>query len=106
MLDKIIVHGDDRSAALAKMTDALDLTEVWGVETNLAYLSQILRGDAFRSCTATTATLKDFSFRSRSIEVLAPGAQSSLQDWPGRLGYWDVGIPPSGPMDERSHRLV
>src|SRR5205085_3241473 len=21
------------------------------------------------------------------------------QDYPGRLGYWDVGIPPSGPMD-------
>jgi urea carboxylase len=106
MLAKIIVHGRDRRDALAKMTNALDETSVWGVETNLAYLSQILRGDGFRSGTATTATLKDVAFRSRSLEVLAPGAQSSLQDFPGRLGYWDVGIPPSGPMDERSHRIV
>jgi len=22
-----------------------------------------------------------------------------IQDYPGRLGYWDVGVPPSGPMD-------
>ena len=38
------------------------------------------------------------------VEVLAPGAQSSLQELPGRLGLWHVGVPPSGPMDERSFR--
>jgi len=31
--------------------------------------------------------------------------QSSLQDWPGRLGYWAIGVPPSGPMDALSMRL-
>ena len=29
-----------------------------------------------------------------------------MQDWPGRIGYWDVGVPPSGPMDARSLRLA
>ncbi len=29
----------------------------------------------------------------------------TVQDWPGRLGYWAVGVPPSGPMDDRSFRL-
>ena len=106
MLVKIIAHGGDRDAALSRLADALDQTSVWGVETNLGYLQQILRCEAFGSGVATTATLGDFAFRPRSVEVLAPGAQSSLQDCPGRLGYWDVGIPPSGPMDERSHRLV
>jgi urea carboxylase len=106
MLAKIIAHGGDRGEALSRLTNALDQTSVWGIETNLAYLSQILRGEAFHSGNSITATLKDFDFRSRTIEVLAPGAQSSLQDLPGRLGYWDVGIPPSGPMDERSHRIV
>ncbi len=29
-----------------------------------------------------------------------------MQDWPGRLGYWNVGVPPSGPMDDRHFRLA
>ena len=32
--------------------------------------------------------------------------QSSIQDWPGRTGYWDVGVPPSGPMDALALRLA
>ena len=28
-----------------------------------------------------------------------------MQDFPGRLGYWAVGVPPSGPMDDRALRL-
>ncbi|WP_306365580.1 5-oxoprolinase/urea amidolyase family protein [Nocardia sp. CC227C] len=37
--------------------------------------------------------------------VLRPGMQSTVQDWPGRVGYWHVGVPPSGPMDDLSFRL-
>lgn len=33
------------------------------------------------------------------IEVAKPGLQTTVQDLPGRIGYWHVGIPPSGPMD-------
>lgn len=29
-----------------------------------------------------------------------------LQDWPGRVGYWHVGVPPSGPMDAHSFRFA
>ena len=36
--------------------------------------------------------------------MLEPGALTTVQDWPGRLGYWQVGVPPSGPMDEVSLR--
>jgi urea carboxylase len=39
------------------------------------------------------------------IEVIAGGTLVTVQDWPGRLGYWEVGVPPSGPMDDRSFRL-
>lgn len=39
-----------------------------------------------------------------------PYGLCSVQELPGRLGYWDVGVPPSGPMDVRSfiasNRLV
>ncbi len=30
---------------------------------------------------------------------------TTVQDWPGRTGLWQVGVPPSGPMDDRSFRL-
>ena len=106
LLAKIIVWADDRPAALAKMTAALKASEIWGIETNLDYLSQISGDVAFQAGEAVTATLTEFAFQPRSIEVLSPGVQSSLQDRPGRIGYWDVGIPPSGPMDNRSHEFV
>ncbi|WP_230329845.1 5-oxoprolinase/urea amidolyase family protein [Nocardia aurantiaca] len=31
--------------------------------------------------------------------------RTTVQDWPGRVGYWHVGVPPSGPMDDLSFRL-
>lgn len=33
------------------------------------------------------------------IEVIDGGLYTTVQDYPGRVGYWGVGIPPSGPMD-------
>ncbi|MFT3899210.1 MAG: 5-oxoprolinase/urea amidolyase family protein [Gordonia sp. (in: high G+C Gram-positive bacteria)] len=41
-----------------------------------------------------------------TITVLRAGPQTTLQDWPGRTGYWKVGVPPSGPMDDLSFRLA
>jgi biotin-dependent carboxylase-like uncharacterized protein len=40
------------------------------------------------------------------IEVIKPGLETSVQDYPGRLGYWNLGIPPSGPMDSLAFRLA
>lgn len=37
--------------------------------------------------------------------MLSAGTQTSVRDFPGRLGYWAVGVPPSGPMDDRALRL-
>ncbi len=34
------------------------------------------------------------------VRVLRAGTMTSIQDWPGRLGLWHVGVPPSGPMDD------
>ena len=44
-------------------------------------------------------------YRADTVEVLSAGTQTSVQDYPGRLGYWAVGVPPSGPMDDRALRL-
>jgi urea carboxylase len=41
-----------------------------------------------------------------TITVLRAGPLTTIQDWPGRVGYWKVGVPPSGPMDDLSFRLA
>ncbi|WP_019903370.1 urea carboxylase [Methylobacterium sp. 77] len=104
MLAKIIVAGEDRQAALLALRKALDESAVSGIETNLDYLRAIAGSDLFASGRVATTALRDFSHAPRSIEVLVPGAQSSLQELPGRIGLWHVGVPPSGPMDARSFR--
>ena len=40
------------------------------------------------------------------IEVIKPGLETAVQDYPGRIGYWNQGFPPSGPMDSWSFRLA
>ena len=106
LLAKMISHGRDRDDAIARLAAAIGDSAIWGIETNLAYLGAVLEAPVFRDAAMTTATLNSFAFAPRTIEVLAAGTQTSLQDWPGRLGYWDVGVPPSGPMDDRSFRLA
>ena len=44
--------------------------------------------------------------RNFTNSIIFPGVKTSVQDWPGRLGYWDVGVPPSGPMDPLALRLA
>ncbi|WHU48214.1 5-oxoprolinase/urea amidolyase family protein [Gordonia sp. L191] len=41
-----------------------------------------------------------------ACEILRAGPFTTVQDWPGRTGYWKVGVPPSGPMDDLSFRLA
>lgn len=38
--------------------------------------------------------------------VEKPGLETSVQDYPGRLGFRNQGFPPSGPMDSWSFRLA
>jgi len=39
------------------------------------------------------------------FNVLDGGLDTAVQDYPGRLGYWNIGIPPSGPFDSVAFRL-
>ncbi|MBF6482424.1 5-oxoprolinase/urea amidolyase family protein, partial [Nocardia cyriacigeorgica] len=50
-------------------------------------------------------TAPDAALPVHQVEVVRPGAMTTVQDWPGRIGYWHVGVPPSGPMDDVSFRL-
>lgn len=106
MLAKLIVTGRDRAEALALLAQALDGTRLAGIETNLGYLREVVRHPVFVAGQQTTRLLGTLAYQPRSIEVLEPGVQTSVQDWPGRTGYWDVGVPPGGPMDAYAHRMA
>lgn len=41
-----------------------------------------------------------------TVEVIKAGLETSVQDLPGRIGYWAQGFPPSGPVDAWSLRLA
>ena len=104
MLAKVIVAAEHRPGAIKKLKAALAETAISGIETNLDYLRAVAGSELLANGNVATTALRDFPFVPDVIEVLAPGAQSSLQELPGRLGLWHVGVPPSGPMDERSFR--
>jgi biotin-dependent carboxylase-like uncharacterized protein len=40
------------------------------------------------------------------FEVVKPGLETCVQELPGRIGYWEQGFPPSGPVDNWSFRLA
>jgi urea carboxylase len=105
MLAKLIVTAPDREQAVAAMQAALDDTRLSGIETNLDWLRTVVRSEPFVSGEVSTRALGHIPYQPRTIRVLAGGASTTLQDYPGRIGYWSVGVPPSGPMDALSFRL-
>ncbi|MCP2070967.1 UNVERIFIED_ORG: urea carboxylase [Pseudomonas lini] len=105
MIAKVIRWAPTREQARLGLYQALDESLLYGVETNRQYLQQILLDAPFANGQPWTRCLEALVYRANTFEVLSPGTQTSIQDYPGRLGYWAVGVPPSGPMDSRSLRL-
>lgn len=105
MLAKAIAWRPTRDEAIATLAQALAETRLYGVETNRLYLLQILAFSPFTAGGPWTRCLEQLSYQAATVEVLSAGTQTSVQDYPGRLGYWAVGVPPSGPMDDRALRL-
>ncbi|HEX3378739.1 MAG TPA: urea carboxylase [Paraburkholderia sp.] len=105
MLAKVIAWSPTRDEARHALDEALRNTRLYGVETNRDYLRQILRDRPFASGEPWTRCLEGLRYQASTVEVVSGGTQTTVQDYPGRLGYWAVGIPPSGPMDDRAMRL-
>jgi len=105
MLAKLIVTAPDRARAVLAMQAALDDTRIAGIETNVRWLRDVVRTAAFVSGDVSTRALDTVVYQPRSLRVLSGGTATSVQDYPGREGYWAIGVPPSGPMDALSFRL-
>ncbi|UUY06710.1 urea carboxylase [Pseudomonas sp. J452] len=105
MIAKVITWAATRDQASAALNQALADSVLYGVESNRDYLRQILVDAPFASGSPWTRCLEGLVYQANTFEVLSAGTQTTVQDFPGRLGYWAVGVPPSGPMDDRALRL-
>ncbi|MEG1157644.1 MAG: 5-oxoprolinase/urea amidolyase family protein, partial [Acinetobacter sp.] len=106
MIAKIIVHADTRAQAIEQLKNVLSQTRLNGISTNLDYAHSVISDERFAQMQIWTRLLDDFDYVPNVIEVLQAGTQSSIQDFPGRVGYWDIGVPPSGPMDDYAFQLA
>lgn len=106
MLAKVIVHADDREQAITQLENALAQSQLYGVVTNIDYVRQILAGDIFKQGKMFTRTLNDLTASFNGFEVIKPGTMTTVQDYPARTGYWDIGVPPSGPFDYYSFNFA
>jgi urea carboxylase len=105
LLGKVITSAATRNEAFDRLAAALAGTRLDGIETNLGMLRAVTGMDVVRSVDHSTITLDGVGDPEPRITVNTPGLQTSVQDWPGRTGLWQIGVPPSGPMDDLSFRL-
>jgi urea carboxylase len=106
LLAKVLVRAVDRNNAIKQLQAALQASEIAGIETNLDYLRQVVADPDFQREKLNTRFLQSFTYHPSSIDVLEPGTYTTIQDYPGRIGYWDIGVPPSGPVDHLAFRLA
>ncbi len=106
LLGKVMVHAPTRAAAITSLQTALAETRVSGIETNLRYLRQVAGWMPFVAGGVAMRDMAGFNYAPRTFDVLSAGTMTTVQDWPGRTGYWEVGVPPSGPMDSLAFRLA
>ena len=59
MIAKVIVHGDTRSAAIARLDHALRRSQVWPVRTNKGFMVRLLADPAYRDGTMTTGLIAE-----------------------------------------------
>jgi urea carboxylase len=72
----------------------------------LATTVHLLRAALAAPAPADARSLDALTYAPPVIEVVAGGTHTTVQDAPGRLGLWEVGVPPSGPMDDLAFRLA
>lgn len=106
LLGKVMVHGKDRQETVNLMRKALGETRIFGIETNLRYLRQVAGWKRFVDGGVAMRDMADFSYTPSTIDVISAGTMTTVQDFPGRTGYWEVGVPPSGPFDSLSFRAA
>ena len=102
----LTVIRETRELAQRTLADALDELCVGGVRTNAGLLKALLDDPVERAGELTPEYAKSVRDHAALVEVVSAGPFTLVVDHPGRLGYWHVGIPPSGAADPLAFQLV
>ena len=104
LLAKVMLHAPTRDEALDSMRELLNGSKIYGPPTNLDFLASIIEDPDFVSGRTMTKFLSTFQYLPAAIDVLAGGAYTLVEDWPGRptIGR---GFSHSGPMDPLAFRI-
>ena len=105
LLANLMGFGESRTQAIDGLLAILGDAKIYGTTTNIALLQQALDCEPFRAGTVDTGVLASLTYQPNELEVIRPGLEMTVQAYPGRQGYWEVGVPPSGPMDDLSFQL-
>ena len=105
LLAKVMFHGATRESAIKGITEILTGSRICGPPTNLEFLATILQDPEFKSGNTMTKFLSSFAFAPSAIDVVAGGAYTLIEDYPGRptIGR---GFSHSGPMDPLAFRIA
>ncbi|KAK8022387.1 hypothetical protein PG993_013154 [Apiospora rasikravindrae] len=102
---KVIHNGPTRAEALTGLQEVLSKTDICGPPTNLDFLQAILHDPKFQAGDTITQFLSTFNFRPPAIDVLAGGAYTLVQDYPGRPTI-GKGFGHGGPMGPVAFQLA
>ncbi len=87
MVAKLIVHGDTREQALARLDEALARTQIVGLATNVQFLRQLVRSPSFANARLDTALIQReqaLLFQQQPLQlplaIAAAVAQTLLQE--------------------------
>ena len=105
LLANVMSFAETRTESISKLSTTLLDTQIHGIATNRDYLHAAINMPSFVEAEIHTGCLQDLEYVPNEFEVIHPGVQTTIQAYPGRQGYWEVGVPPSGPMDELSFQL-
>jgi 3-methylcrotonyl-CoA carboxylase alpha subunit len=104
MIAKIIVHGKDRKAALARMREALIETKLRGLATNLGFLRRVVSDEAFAAAEIDTGFIarhQDRLLMPWADSEIAPSKADPTSPWNDITG-WQLNLPPRSPLNLKS----
>jgi urea carboxylase len=104
LVAKVMCHAPTREEVIKKIHEMLSSSRNYGRPINLDFLANFLINPDFKAGKALTKFLSDFKYVPVAIPVLAGGAYTLIEDWPGRP-IWQR-FSHSGPMDPLAFRIA
>ena len=107
MLAKVITRGADRDSGVRRARGgARRHPHLRGPDQPALAAADLRRRHGARPPSTPRSRWPICGPTGRRVDVLRAGTMTTVQDHPGRIGLWEVGIPPSGPMDDLSFQSV